>query len=161
MIYFPLNIETFFHPRGFVEPTFLKCAEAVLLADLCDGPVGQSQMAVGRGLSNELWVGGILSAHVRLRWAGSRVRCGAWLTCTLKKKKKVALCLYVGCSCNKEALHFVNTLRCNIAGRFSWRVTSNVVDYAFGMRVHTFPLQTITLVWILHFMDSCYLKRFY
>lgn len=78
-----------------------------------------------------------------------------------KKKKKVDLCLYVGSSWNKEALHFVNTLRCNIAGRFSWRVTSNVADYAFGMCVHTFPLQTITLVWILLFIDPCYLKRFY
>ena len=48
------------------------------------GPVSGGR---GGGLSNELRMGGMkaLFAHVFLSWAGSQLRCGARLTCTLQK----------------------------------------------------------------------------
>lgn len=122
-------------PPGFVEPTFFQVCRGLSCSLTCMTDqwashrwpwVEDCPMSCG-------WAGFCRPPYASAgRVLGSDVELG-WRVLKKKKKKEVDLCFYVDSSWNKEALHFVNTLRCSVAGRFSWRVTSNVVDYAFGM----------------------------
>lgn len=143
-------------PPGFVEPTFFQVCRGLSCSLTCMTDqwashrwpwVEDCPMSCG-------WAGFCRPPYASAgRVLGSDVELG-WRVLKKKKKKKW-ICASMSTLVGTRKLCTLSTL---------WGVTLQVdlVDVSLPMwLIMRLECQTITPVWILHFKDPCYLKRFY